>query len=1587
MRHLHLPRSLKSAKDAVKSFSRPSSPVQPEPVASPEVTPISAWASTQDKTSPVAPGTEASSATSAFGDPPSIPSVVVSPPPSIPPVVAKKSTDTKDLAIDTIALALGLVKELADIGGTAPFVAPVATVLSKIIEAYQKTQDGKEKRDALLGFITDIARDLCNAISQMKENNLVALLGRLKPDIDAYITILEDTSKFVAEYDGHGGIYHWAASNQQGNKLSTLQQALKSFRERFSTNCLLDQSIQQGISQRTLDHVELMNLETFLEKKLLNPPDMKLKQAVTAKLRKAGTGQWLLNNDQFVKWQNYAGSLWIQGHSGTGKSVLSSAVISTLTEHRRLLGPRGKSCAIAFFYFDINFKEGQPVEAAVRRLVLQLSDQAPDPYGALDKWFKSSGGQIVPDYNALVEILEQLLRGLGHTYIVLDALDECEEGQHKLLIDLISKLRQWTETPLHLLITSQPRDSFIRAFEKLEKVPCIYLKAEVTQEDIRSFVDSRIRAMVVEKSWDTSTPNIVDQLVLKSNGMFRLAACLLDELETCAWETQLDQKLKNLPNTLVGIYDRFLSTIPSDYFVHATAVLRWLLFSARPIGFYTQKFAPVDSQTELADAIAFDFGDAAHSYEPTRCKGNSIAMVGWLKGLVAVNERDGKPFLALAHASVHQYLLDKEIKKPFNCDFSAPSSHTFIARSCLGYLLHFADQRLDSATLPNYPLALYAANSFYNHLVQCHDATVLFPEALRLLQNGSKQYSALNYLSNTDFRGHWREKWDIGARTPLYLCSEQGYPALVQLILDNGADVNAPGGGYGSPLLAATIRGNTGVVQLLLEHRADINFESGERGSAFCVASEDGNIEIAQLLLEHGAHINVQDEDFAKALLDASSQGAIELVRLLLGHDPDITAHPGIYGSALHGAARKGKLAVAQLLLECGADVNAQGGKYGSPLQAAAACEEKDSLDVVRLLLKHGADINARGGKLGSALQAAASKGATDIVRLLLSYGADVNGPDLRGENSNAQGGRFGTALQAAAFCEPNSKALDLVRLLLESGADVNAQGGEYGTALTAASVRGFTDVVQLLLDNGADVNAPGGELGSALQAACSEGATDVVRLLLSYDADVNGPDLRGENSNAQGGRFGTALQAAAFCEPNSKALDLVRLLLESGADVNAQGGKYGTALTAASVRGFTDVVQLLLDNGADVNAQGGEYGTALTVASVRGFTDVVQLLLDNGADVNAQGGEYGTALTAASVRGFTDVVQLLLDHNADVNGPGGKFGNTLQAACSKGATDVVRLLLSYGADFNVPDLHGENSNTQGGRFGTALQAAAFCRPNSKALDIVRLLLESGADVNAEGGKYGTALTAASLRGSTDVVQLLLDNGADVNAPGGELGSALQAACSEGATDVVRLLLSYGADVNGPDLRGENSNAQGGPFGTALQAAAFCRHQSKALELVRLLLDSGADVNAQGGMWETALAAASFRGFTFVVQLLLDNGADVNGCSGKALRNATLHGHTATVKLLLARGAHVNARGKMGNDSLQLASREGNLEIVQLLLDNGADVNAQGGVYGSALEAARRKGHAEIVQILVQNGAVPRAEVEGEPQVSIEKTN
>jgi hypothetical protein len=124
----------------------------------------------------------------------------------------------------------------------------------------------------------------------------------------------------------------------------------------------------------------------------------------------------------------------------------------------------------------------------------------------------------------------------------------------------------------------------------------------------------------------------------------------------------------------------------------------------------------------------------------------------------------------------------------------------------------------------------------------------------------------------------------------------------------------------------------------------------------------------------------------------------------------------------------------------------------------------------------------------------------------------------------------------------------------------------------------------------------------------------------------------------------------------------------------------------------------------------------------------------------------------------------------------------------------------------------------------------------------VQMLVDVGADVNAQGGQYGNALQAASEGSHEKTLQMLVDMGADVNAQGGCYGNALQAASARGHEKIVQMLVGLGVDVN----------TQEGQYGNAIYAASENGHE----KAVQMLVSLPADVYAQGGRYSSALQAA-----------------------------------------------------------------------------------------------------------------------------------
>jgi ankyrin repeat protein len=204
--------------------------------------------------------------------------------------------------------------------------------------------------------------------------------------------------------------------------------------------------------------------------------------------------------------------------------------------------------------------------------------------------------------------------------------------------------------------------------------------------------------------------------------------------------------------------------------------------------------------------------------------------------------------------------------------------------------------------------------------------------------------------------------------------------------------------------------------------------------------------------------------------------------------------------------------------------------------------------------------------------------------------------------------------------------------------------------------------------------------------------------------------------------------------------------------------------------------------------------------------------------------------------------------------------------------------------------------------------------------------------------------------------------------------SPLYYASLAGLAESVKLLLDEGVDVN----------AQGGRYGNALYAAVRCSHD----EIIQHLINAEADVNAEGrwtiflvtegqiteeSNYVSVLHTASEMGHSQIVQRLLQAGAKVNMRGrhnrSKPLYEASKNGHDQVVQLLLNAGADVNAQGGNFGNALQAASSEGHDQIVQRLLEARANVHTQGGEYGNALQAASKNGHDQVVQQLLDAGS------------------
>lgn len=290
-----------------------------------------------------------------------------------------------------------------------------------------------------------------------------------------------------------------------------------------------------------------------------------------------------------------------------------------------------------------------------------------------------------------------------------------------------------------------------------------------------------------------------------------------------------------------------------------------------------------------------------------------------------------------------------------------------------------------------------------------------------------------------------------------------------------------------------------------------------------------------------------------------------------------------------------------------------------------------------------------------------------------------------------------------------------------------------------------------------------------------------------------------------------------------------------------------------------------------------------------------------------------------------------------------------LLASARHGKEALVRVLLNSGVDIEAKDSSG----------WTALHHAA---PLGRE-PVVRLLFERGANKKerTDTGDTGcTALHLAALtRGNEGMLKLLLENGIDIDARTNDESTALHKAAWCGDESLVQLLLERGANINAKTRDGT----------TALHIAAASTEENKAT-LLLLLGREKIEIEAKRSEDWTALHEAAAQGHAVLMQVLLERGANIwaKAAEGStALHLATLSGNVAKVRLVLEKGLDVDAKTDDGVSALQAGAATGAKAVVQLLLDWKSSDGLRIGEMWIAMLIAAYGGHGGAMMLILKN--------------------
>jgi len=429
-----------------------------------------------------------------------------------------------------------------------------------------------------------------------------------------------------------------------------------------------------------------------------------------------------------------------------------------------------------------------------------------------------------------------------------------------------------------------------------------------------------------------------------------------------------------------------------------------------------------------------------------------------------------------------------------------------------------------------------------------------------------------------------------------------------------------------------------------------------------------------------------------------------------------------------------------------------------SPLLVAV---ERGTLTEVRRLAQQPGSVAATAADGSTALHLAVRSDRRDVVDALLAAGA-----------SPTTETRYGvTPLSLAVL----NGSLPVVEALLKAGADANGRSRAGEPVLMTAARTGNVGTIKALIAHGARVDDRETWMDqTALMWAATENHPDAVRALLEAGASINltAKALEGQPKRTVDAEvafqvphtnFPKGVSTALMLAAREGSLESLKVLADAGADVNVADPDGITALLLALMNAHYDEAAVLIEHGANVNHvdRSGRSALYMTAEAHRmewlfsrpsprpkgllDAPDVMKMLLQRGANVDA------------ALRGRA----MLLHHEATGNANLVGGSTTLLKAATTSDVELVKILLDAGANPHLTNQ--QKTNTLMAAAGLNWKAIASIGTEEESIEVIRMLMAKGVDVNAANDLGETAMHGAAQRGANKVIQFLADNGAAID--------------------------------------------------------------------------------------------------------------------------------------------------------------------------------------------------------------------------------